>query len=327
MTVKYSQHKNKNEVLSMLSYDKLKDKPKVLLAFTSLTACEFEKLLVAFKQVSQQESKEVEKERQRAPGGGRKPTMGDYADQLLFILFYMKTYPLQEVMAFLFSMSQAQTNEWIHHLAYLLQKALDKLGQLPERDSANLTEVLKAYDYLEFVQDGTERQRERPKDEQTQREYYSGKKKKHTVKNNLVVHPESRRVCYLSPTVPGKKHDKKLADEAKMTFPLNTILEQDTGYQGYQPDGVIILQPKKKPRKKELSLSDKFINKVISSARIIVENIISGVKRCHIVKDVFRNKKDGFDDLVMEIACGLHNLRTANRSPFVPISLVDFYFR
>lgn len=311
----------------MLSYDILKDKPKVILAFTSLTVPEFENLLAAFEKVNQREAVSRKTSRQRAPGGGRKPKMIEYADQLFFILFYVKTYPLQEVMAFLFSMSQAQTNEWIHHLANMLQKALAELNYLPEREAANLAEVLKTYDYLEFVQDGSERQRERPQDEQKQQRYYSGKKKKHTVKNNLVVHPESRQVCYLSPTVPGKKHDKKLADETEMTFPLNTILEQDTGYQGYHPDGVLILQPKKKPKGKELSTADKFINKAISSARIVVENIIAGIKRCHIVKDVFRNKKDGFDDLVMEIACGLHNLRAANRSPFEMISLVDFYFR
>jgi hypothetical protein len=230
-------------------------------------------------------------------------------------------------MAFLFSISQAQTNEWIHRLAKILQASLAEMDCLPEREATSLADTLATYDSLEFVQDGTERQRERPQDEQKQREYYSGKKKKHTLKNNLVVHPESRRVCYLSPTVPGKKHDKKLADETQMTFPMNAIVEQDTGYQGYEPERVIILQPKKKPKGKELSTSDKFINKVISSARILVENIIAGVKRCHIVKNVFRNKKGGFADLVMAIACGLHNLRVVNRSPLEPISLIDFYFR
>lgn len=272
----------------MLSYDILKDKPKVILAFTSLTISEFEELLTVFEKVSQPETILHKTKRQRAFGGGRKPKLVEYADQLLFILFYIKTYPLQEVMAFLFSMSQAQTNEWIHRLAKTLQTTLAELNYLPERETTNLADALKAYDYLEFVQDGTERQRERPQDEQKQRVYYSGKKKKHTVKNNLVVHPESRQVCYLSPTVPGKKHDKKLADETGMTFPMNTILEQDTGYQGYQPDGVIILQPKKKPKGNELSIAEKFINKAISSARILVENIIAGIKRCHIVKDVFR---------------------------------------
>lgn len=311
----------------MLSYAILKDNPKVILAFTSLSQSEFESLLRVFEQISQQEAVTSETGRQRAIGGGRKPKLADNADQLLFILFYIKTYPLQEVLAFLFSMSQAQTNEKIHRLAKRLQKALEEMNCLPEREATNLVDVLNGYGYLEFVQDGTERQRERPKDEQEQRAYYSGKKKKHAVKNNLIVHPQSRKVCYLSPTVPGKKHDKKLADETEMSFPINTILEQDTGYQGYQPDGVHILQPKKKPKGKELLYSDKFTNKVISSARIMVENIIAGVKRCHIVKHVFRNKKDGFDDLVMEIACGLHNFRVDNRSPIDTFSLVDFYFR
>jgi hypothetical protein len=55
----------------------------------------------------------------------------------------MKTYPIQEVMAFLFSMSQSQTNEWIHRLAKILQKALAELNYLPERDATNLADSLK----------------------------------------------------------------------------------------------------------------------------------------------------------------------------------------
>jgi hypothetical protein len=47
--------------------------------------------------------------------------------------------------------------------------------------------------------------------------------------------------------------------------------------------------------------------------RVRVEHAISGVKRSRIVKDVFRNTKDDFSDLVMVIACGLHNLRVQQR--------------
>jgi hypothetical protein len=90
---------------------------------------------------------------------------------------------------------------------------------------------------------------------------------------------------------------------------------QDSGFQGYQPEAVITYQPKKKPRGGELAIGERFINSVISSARIIVENIISGVKRCRILKDTFRNHLTGFDDVVMEIACGLHNLRVRHRHP------------
>lgn len=62
-------------------------------------------------------------------------------------------------------------------------------------------------------------------------------------------------------------------------------------------------------------MGDKFLNHLISSARIIVENVIAGVKRCRIVKDVLRLTSAGISDLVMEIACGLHNLRVSCRHP------------
>lgn len=314
----------------MLCYDKLKNKPNVLLAFTSLTRPEFEELLVAFEPAwNQYILKEfiADRERQRQYGGGRKPVLQTAADRLLFILFYLKTNPLQEVLAFFFGMSQAQANQWIYRLTTVLKMALDNLACLPEREAAQLDKVLAQYDTLEFAQDGTERRRQRPKDNQQQREYYSGKKKAHTVKNNLIAHPESRKVCYLSDTVPGKKHDKKLADEANLSFPLNCLLEQDTGYQGFLPERVIILQPKKKPKGKDLTSGEKFINKVIASARIVVENVIAGVKRCRIVKDVFRNRKEEFADLVIHLACGLHNFRVEHRSPLQTVNLVDFYFR
>ncbi len=313
----------------MLSYTELKEKSKVLLAFTGLTRTEFDELLVAFSEVwrRQQEEDTARKERRRRPGGGRKAVLRTDADRLLFILFYLKTYPIQEVQAFMFSMEQSQANHWIHRLAPVLKEALAELDMLPERDGERLEEVLREGERPVLVQDASERRRNRPKDKEKQKTYYSGKKKTHTVKNHLVVHPESRRVCFLSKTTPGKKHDKRLADESNLSFPPVTLLEQDTGYQGYSAVNVIVLQPKKKPRKQKLTTAEKFINRCISSARTIVENVIAGVKRSRIVKDVFRNWKSDFDDLVMLLACGLHNLRVAHRSPIEPFNLVDFYFR
>ena len=313
----------------MLSYDQIKDNPKVLLAFTGLTQSEFDELLDAFRQVHRQMEQEhcQQQQRQRRSGGGRKAAMSTMADRLLFILFYLKTYPIQEVQAFLFGISQPQANDWIHRLAPMLKRALKNLGHLPEREGERLVAILHESETLSFAQDGSERRRQRPKDTDKQKQYYSGKKKAHTVKNHLVVHPESQRVCYLSATVPGKKHDKTLADESDLHFPALATVEQDTGFQGFGPEQVIILQPKKKPRKKELSVGEKFINRCISSGRIIAENVIAGIKRCRIVKDVLRNWKSDFDDLVMVLACGLHNLRVAHRSPLETLNLVDFYFR
>ena len=64
-----------------------------------------------------------------------------------------------------------------------------------------------------------------------------------------------------------------------------------------------------------MSVGAKFLNHLIASVRIIVEHVIAGVKRCRIVKDVFRLTTDGMSDMVMEIACGLHNLRVSCRHP------------
>ena len=313
----------------MLSYDQMKDNPKVLLAFTGHTQAEFEELLDAFTKAWDQMDQEqkAHQKRKRQPGGGRPAQLKTMADRLLFILFYLKTYPLQEVQAYLFSLSQGQANEWIHRLAKVLKRALADLGHLPEREGERLVEVLRENETLAFAQDGSERRRHRPKDEEKQKAHYSGKKKAHTVKNHLVVQPESRRVCYLSPTVPGKKHDKKLADESDLRFPTLATLEQDTGFQGFDREQVILLQPKKKPRGKALSIGEQFVNRCISSGRTIVENVIAGIKRCRIVKDVLRNWKSDFDDLIMELACGLHNMRVAFRSPLETINLVDFYFQ
>ena len=120
---------------------------------------------------------------------------------------------------------------------------------------------------------------------------------------------ESCKVLFLTSTAEGKQHDKKLADESDYTLPSGSRLAQDTGFQGFKPENVAILQPKKKPRGKELSDLDKHINQWLSSIRIRVEHTIGGVKRYRIVKDKIRNWKKGFRDSVLETCCGLHNFR------------------
>lgn len=140
-------------------------------------------------------------------------------------------------------------------------------------------------------------------------------KKAHTDKNLVLVNSHSRQVVYLSPTCAGKTHDKKHADDANIRYPACATLGKDTGFQGYVPHGVYCWQPKKKPKGQVLSVQDKTFNALLATSRIVVEHSLSGVKRARIVKDVFRNTKTGFSDMVMEIACALHNLRVHFRHP------------
>ncbi len=191
--------------------------------------------------------------------------------------------------------------------------ALDEGGHLPERDPEKLGSALEGESESEFGIDGTDRPRQRPTDSEKQKEYYSGKKKRHTVKNNIIGGLNSGKVHYLGQTHEGKKHDKKIADEESPTFPEGAVLFKDTGFQGYEPPGVETYQPKKKPKGGELTAREKESNSLISAIRIVIEHIISGIKRCHIVKDIFRNTKEDFDDLAMLIACALHNFRVECR--------------
>ena len=98
-------------------------------------------------------------------------------------------------------------------------------------------------------------------------------------------------------------------DEESPTYPVDISMYKDTGFQGYEPEGVKTFQPQKKPKGKELTPEQKEQNRLISRIRIVIEHIIAGIKRCRIVKDLFRNTKEKYDDLVMEIACALHNFR------------------
>jgi hypothetical protein len=297
-----------------MRYTDLSKKPRILQSLTGLTVTEFEALLPSFGSAWERFIEETfeHDQRKRAYGGGRKPELGSLSDKLLFILVYFRQYPTQEVQGYLFGLGQAQANGWIHRLSGVLHQALGDELQLPERRPANLKAVLSACPELVFFIDGTERPINRPKDRDAQQEYYSGKKKCHTVKNDVISNRDGR-VLYLSGTHSGKKHDKKIADEEGYDFPSDSLLLQDTGFQGYKPDGVTILQPKKKPRKGELTADEKVFNRAVSSLRVGVEHHIGGVKRCQIVAVKFRNRMAHFVDKVMETACGLHNFRVSCR--------------
>lgn len=285
-------------------------------SITSLEPEEFEQLVFAFEKewVKQNARKTFEGEdRQRDAGGGRKGVLGQVREKVFFILMYYKLYPIQEAMGFFWGIHQGEVCRWIHRLTPVIQKALGRELKLPERQPKKLHAVLQECPELNFIIDGTERRVRRPKDKDQQKKHYSGKKKTHTQKNVMITC--GKRVVYMSQTQPGHCHDKKIAEEIERRhFPRGSILLQDSGFLGFSPQGAEVLMPRKKPKGKELSPVSKMINRVISRFRIGVEHVICGIKRCHIVSDVFRNFKKGFDDQVMEIACGLHNLRTDFRS-------------
>jgi hypothetical protein len=236
-------------------------------------------------------------------------------ERLAFILSYVKLNPLQEHQADLFNMEQKQCHEFVHSLKIVLDDALALACVLPAHTDKEFQKALAVVaSERRLLHDGTEREVPRPVNKQAQAAHYSGKRKKHTVKNAVITNA----LCYVlfvSLSFNGSVHDKRIADE-NYTIPPGYTLWQDCGYQGYQPDGVTIVQPVKKPKGKELSEEQKETNRTISGFRVRIEHAIGSVKRCRIVKDECRLRKNKFVSTIFRTCAGLHNLRLSLK-PFL----------
>jgi DDE superfamily endonuclease/Helix-turn-helix of DDE superfamily endonuclease len=235
----------------MITYSALQSDRREFLALAGLTLQEFQLLLNAFTAAYDRRYPKdrtlADRPRQRCAGGGRKGVLHCPEQKLLFLLVYLKTYPLQVLMGELFGLSQPGVNYWIYRLLPVLREALDHLGVLPERNPKDFVRSQAARGTEpRLIIDGTERRRQRPKDPEKQALHYSGKKKTHTDKNVVIVTLPRKRIDFLSHTDVGKTHDKTIADTEGIAFPPEAILYKDTGFQGYEPAVKETRQAKKK---------------------------------------------------------------------------------
>lgn len=231
----------------MVTYSELRGDRRRFLALTGLTPRDLDRLLPAFARSYERryppDRTAAGRPRQRRAGGGRTAVLHGPAQKLLFLLVYLKTYPLQVVMAELFGLSQPQVNAWLGRLLPVLRDALDDLGALPQRDARAFAG---AGSGPRLIIDGTERRRQRPKSPEKQAAHYSGRKKVHCDKNVVVVEAGNRRVGFLSGTYVGRAADKGIADHEGIAYPPGTVLYKDGGFQGYEPAGAKTRQAKKK---------------------------------------------------------------------------------
>ena len=137
-------------------------------SLTSLTKEEFEALLKTFTLVWEEQDNHR----------GSPEKLASCGDKLFFILFYLKNYPLQEVLGFLFGLDQSQANRWIKVLSQILKDTLERGGYLPARTASQLEEQLPNFPPpADVIIDGAERPVHRPQAQEEQRQKYSGKKK------------------------------------------------------------------------------------------------------------------------------------------------------
>lgn len=144
---------------------------------TTLRRDEFEKLSEFFDQSWQKYIKRCTlegKPRERNACVRSDTVLRTAEDRLLFILYHLKGNAIQQLMAITFEMTQPQISAWIKLLSKVLRDALDKQGFLPVRKAEQLKKILEKESAV--ILDGVEREIQRPKDNDVQKEYYSGKK-------------------------------------------------------------------------------------------------------------------------------------------------------
>jgi hypothetical protein len=278
-------------------------------ALTGLSGPEFRKLeeQVAAKMAELQASTTLAGQpRRRAAGGGRKGQLPSLRDKLLFILFYLKTYPTQDVMGALFGLSQpqvcARVNQWMPILQTLMAV------QLPARRGRDLQQILQEMpEVKEVIIDGTERPLARPEHKGRRDRHYSQRRKRTTLKNVVVI--ARGRVELLTPTVPGRRHDKAEADRARIRLGGTTRLLGDLGFMGLEAGEATVCTPHRKPPGRALHWRHRRANRKLARERIGVEHAIASIKRLGILRQTLRAKRKTTADLVMVLGCGLHNHR------------------
>ena len=172
----------------MTDYSSLSAEPKQFHALTGYTVAEFDALLPAFSDQFETQMRTTTlagEPRQRPYVSSRNSPLPTMAGKLLFILVYLRQATTQDIFGVVFGMAQPVAKQWSHRLHDSRNQALAQLGASPARKAADLDlddDELKLY-----FQDGTERPIQRPKAPEVQEDFYSGKKKRHTGRNNVLV--------------------------------------------------------------------------------------------------------------------------------------------
>ena len=244
--------------------------------------------------------------RQRAAGAGPKGVLPTARHKLFFMLFYLKAYPTQDVMGHFFDLSQPQVCARVGQWLPLLQTLLEV--ELPARHGRDLAAVLAQLpEVKEVLIDGTERPIARPEHKGRRDRHYSGRRKRPTVKNVIVT--ASGRVVLLTPTAPGRRHDKAEADRARVRLGATRRVLGDSGFQGYTAGAARVGTPRKKPRGRPLHWRHRRSNRALARARVPVEHVLASVKRLGILRQTLRAKRRTTADAVLLIGCALHNYR------------------
>jgi len=305
----------------MFNHKKLAKKQKQFLSITGVTPQQFDSLSKEIqKQYKKTEAKRLSKNRKRGIGAGHK---FDHClkDRIMMLLMYYRMYTTYDLLGMIFDLDKSNVMRDIKYLEPAVKKSIP----IPSKKYADskklktIQELQQFFPELIVITDGTEQQIPKPKDKKKKKTHYSGKKKKHTVQNQITVNLDGI-IIHKSTHSPGSHHDYSIYKSKQPTLSEELLQFYDLGYLGVEKDfpNQISILPYKKKNGKELTDSQKEWNKLQSKIRINVEHVIAQIKKFRINRDVFRNKLCRYD-MVSDIVCGIVNFKIRLKEEFVVI--------
>ena len=272
-----------------LCIKKLKARPVVFLRLTGVSIQDFEKIREKCKPLWEK------KVQSRKKVSGRPYGLKDLEHHILRLLLYYRCYTSQLFLGFLFNVDDSCVCRSIKRLEPIMASvmALKKDRTLTEEE---LSEV---------IVDCTEQPIQRPK--KRQKKYYSGKKKRHTIKTEIRITGDGK-IKHRSKSYPGSCHDFEIYKQ-ETPLPPQCRIYADSGYQGLDKRHKQTEIPFKKPKKGKLSADEKGYNRGLSSFRVRVENKIRELKTFNILSQTYRNFRKGYG-LKFGIIVGIVNLKS-----------------
>lgn len=332
-------------------FRKLKNKPALFFSTTGMTLDRFEQLMPAFEAVyndlEAQRKRRVIKtgaERQRKAGGGAHFAT-ELAERLLMLMLYYRLYLTQEFMTLLFPVENrssicraiAQMRPVFEAVLPVPERARKTVLSLAEKETErrrrrinSVEDFIEQYPELSILIDGVEQPKQRPKDKNKRKSDYSGKKRRHALKQ-IVTAAAKGIILDQSPSVGGRTHDFEAfkAHVATRWFDgagiegsapyeqlraLRIVATTDSGFTGIDKLSLPIATRlvERARRGHPLTSEQKVLNRVRSRERVQIEHTIGRRKQYRIASGIYRNADKDYD-AAMNVVAGLVNLRAYDR--------------
>jgi DDE superfamily endonuclease len=304
----------------MFAYETLTRHPGAFRSLTGMTPDEFDNLLTAFRDAQGRRRRHSRttrtgQPRRRAAGAGH-PHDHDDRHRLLLALVWLRVYPTYELLGFFFDLHRRNAQLNVRDVLATLDTLDDFPFDRPGRDRTKVrsaAEVMAAFPEVRVIIDSKEQRVNRPTGYDAQKPYYSGKKKAHTVKTQVVVDP-CGRIESVGDSVPGgANHDLPLLCGSGVLEQLaeGEAAMVDKGYVGvknYYPDVPVVI-PFKATRNHPLTEEQEAYNRAVTRCRIVVEHTMAPLNRFTVLRQVFRGQQRGRHGRVIRVVARLVNRR------------------